>query len=387
MAFDSTRHITIAYDARLFDLPGIGRVVCQTLVALVAKPRVDLSILLIGSAHHREALEDIVAHAEHQSVRVRFMDSSPFSIGEQLEMRQIIRSEQVDLWHSPHFNVPLLAPCRVVWTVNDLIPILFPDSNSSLAATAYCRCMYFLASHRVDKILSISDVTREALQSRYPCSRDKCETIYFGLDHNAGGATLQENGRGGVDIPEKYILYVGTYKPWKNLGRLLNALAIVKQQLPCVTLILVGKQGKRKENIEDSIADLGLVHNVMMLGSVDETALDDLYARATIVVCPSIVEGFGFAGLEAMKRGAAVLASDIPVFREVYQDGCGYFDPYRPEAIAEAILALLSDESKRSEYRIRGRSVASKYVWGNHIMRLLQVYSNVVARPGTEDRK
>jgi glycosyltransferase involved in cell wall biosynthesis len=370
----------IAFDARLMDLPGIGRVVYQTAVALLGEPREDLSVVLVGNASHHRTLESIIGGGKSQSASVCTMAASPYSIAEQFEIRTLIRSRRIDVWHAPHVNLPLLSGCPVVWSVNDVIPLLYTAFNASFMATSYFRLMYLCGSRRARKILTISEATRNSFGKLFPGSIGKTETLYLGLDHSSSPGTVLRTPAFGLQLPHKYALYVGTHKPWKNLDRLFEAFALLKSEMHSAMLVLVGKQGKRKENIDGTIAMLGLADSVLQIGDVEDSTLNMIYNNASVVVCPSIEEGFGFSGLEAMRRSVPVAASDIPVFREVYQDGCVYFDPLNARSIADVLRDVFQGTVPSRDLVEKGRRVAAGYSWSDYANKLVAVYRIVGGR-------
>ena len=169
-----------------------------------------------------------------------------------------------------------------------------------------------------------------------------------------------------ADRPLKYLLAVSTIEPRKNHARLLAAWEILKGTTdPNVKLVLVGTLGWDNASLLQNLRPWIDRGEVFMLNAVPAPDLRVLYRHAAATVCPSLGEGFDFSGAEAMRSGGVVIASDIPVHREVYDGAAVYFDPYSTASLLESLKRVIFSPDAteiQGELRARGQEVAARYL-------------------------
>jgi glycosyltransferase involved in cell wall biosynthesis len=164
--------------------------------------------------------------------------------------------------------------------------------------------------------------------------------------------------------PVDYILMVATIEPRKNHETLLAAWEkMTAERLSSVKLVMVGKLGWHHDGILSKFRPWMERGDAFFLTDVPSADLRLLYKHARVTVCPSFGEGFDFAGVEAMKSGGPVIASDIPVHREIYSDAAEYFNPYSYEELCSAIVRVIDPAipHRRNELIARGRTVSERY--------------------------
>lgn len=170
-----------------------------------------------------------------------------------------------------------------------------------------------------------------------------------------------------------YFLYVGNAYPHKNLKRLVKAIVL----LDVARLKIVASRNIFTQRLEKSINEENASSLVEILGYVGDTELNNLYKNSIAFVFPSLSEGFGLPGIEAMRAGTLVLASDTPVFREIYKDNVIYFDPLDVNSIKNAMEKSLTlnpvQRNKILENEIR---LAKTYSWAKMAQQTLEVYQS-----------
>ncbi|OGM31245.1 hypothetical protein A2630_04450 [Candidatus Woesebacteria bacterium RIFCSPHIGHO2_01_FULL_44_10] len=172
-------------------------------------------------------------------------------------------------------------------------------------------------------------------------------------------------------MKKPYFLYVGNAYPHKNLQRAAEAALAARQ-----TLFIASSRNIFTERLEKMIRELRAQDYVKLLGFVPDDKLAALYRNAIAFVCPSTYEGFGLPGLEAMAAGTLVLASNIPVFKEIYQDHALYFNPYDFSAIAAAMKdALEMSPSTRTVHIKAAQKFVRRYSWSQMAKQTLKVYN------------
>ncbi|MBI4135545.1 glycosyltransferase family 4 protein [Candidatus Uhrbacteria bacterium] len=266
----------------------------------------------------------------------------------------------IDIYHFPHWDVPLLFRRPFVVTIHDLE--LF-SSNRTRENSTRGRLTYWLKfqafklvfRHAVlaaRGIIVPSNVVREQLLDLYPQVRKKTHVIYEAPTIDANGyrlaasapvTSISTNAKPYPLYPNPYILYVGAAYPHKNLSRLLEAWKIVHAQLPDYKLVLVGREDFfwKKLKLEIGNWKLEIGDSVVWYGEATDAELATLYQNAALLIQPSLEEGFSLPPLEALAHGTPVAVSDIPVHREILDNAAAYFNPRDPAAIAKTIIGTL----------------------------------------------
>lgn len=178
----------------------------------------------------------------------------------------------------------------------------------------------------------------------------------------------------------KYFIYVGNAYPHKNLERAVKAMVLLNRELETkVLFFIVSSRNVFTQRLEKIISKAHAGEFVKLLGFVEDEKLRDLYKNSVGFLYPSLVEGFGLPGLEAMKSGALVLCSDIPVFKEIYQKYGIYFDPKDSNSIKEAMQEVLRLGKVERERVIEdGKKFVERYSWEKMAKETLNVYKEVL---------
>jgi glycosyltransferase involved in cell wall biosynthesis len=220
-----------------------------------------------------------------------------------------------------------------------------------------------LALRRARALACISESTRAALVKRFPAAREKALAIPLAADPAFGAPAAEDAAvvaRHGLRKP--YLLCTGTLEPRKNLPRLIAAFAALPHGLrDGFDLVLAGARGW--DEAETFAAVRAHADKVRTLGYVPDDDLRAIFRRASAFAFPSLGEGFGLPVLEAMKAGVPVLASDIPVLREVGGDAALYADPLDVEALSAGLQTLLGDERGRARLAHLGAERAAAFSW------------------------
>ncbi len=279
------------------------------------------------------------------------------SFSEQLIMPILFLKDRLDFVHIPYFNVPIFYPGKFIVTIHDLTILHFDTGKAStlplplykLRRLGYWIAL-FIGLHRAVKIIAVSETTKKEIIDHFHINPDKIIVTYEGVD------PLLPTGK--RIIKEPYFLYVGNAYPHKNLEILIGATPI--------QLVLVGKQDFFYNK---------LPHNrkIVLFGEASEGELQNLYKNATALVFPSLMEGFGLPGLEAMAVGTPVVCSDIPVFHEIYADAALYFDP-KSEKDMKSKLELVQNTDTRNNLIKKGFSQVKKYSWEKMARQTLVVF-------------
>lgn len=302
-----------------------------------------------------------------------------------LDLPLRLSMHKFDLLHSPAFIAPLKAPCPVVITMHDITYLLYPAHF----ARWWIRYMESVAPATVRSAAAIicgSEHSKLDLVEAYKVSPAKVHVVPYGVDHQRfqPGAALNLAWAGQMGIREGYVLHVGELSHRKNIPALLQAVAHLRSsgKWDARQLVLAGAEAPGMlgaDEIHRTIDQLGLSAHVVLAGRVPEEHLAGLYAQASLLVMPSLYEGFGFPVLEAMAAGTPVVASNTSSLPEVAGAAAILISPNDTQALAEAIRSVLENPSCAAELKAKGLAWARQFNWQRTAAETLEVYRGIVS--------
>lgn len=301
----------------------------------------------------------------------------------QVEIARIARKDHLDIIHDPTGALPLtLAQTRRVATIHDVIPYIFPRTSTTLDWFLY-HAWLPVATRSLDAVITISQQSKEDLIKHMHLRENQIEIIPDGVSRKYHPMREAEFSpaleRAGISRP--YILYVGSIEPRKNLNRLLQAFAGLRQWLDKWTLVIVGARNYWKSSpVIQVVEQLGLTDKVIFTGFIQEDDLPSIYNGADCFIFPSLYEGFGLPVLEAMACGTPVITSNSSSLPEVAGDAGILVDPNQVEAITSAMRQVLSDPDLAAELRQRGLARAAGFTWERTARETVAVYKSVLSR-------
>lgn len=299
-----------------------------------------------------------------------------FGFGEQLGLAKQIRSLKPDLVHFTMVQQPIRYRGKVVTTMNDLTTLRFrnPDKNRVIFTTKQkvYRLVNKIVARKSAALFTYSEFVKDDVARFARINSRKITVTHLAADKIAEKpepiAELQD---------ASFVMYTGRPMEHKNLRRLIEAFAISKKANPGIKLVLVGKKDTLYKRHERQVRKKG-IGGVVFTGFVSEGQLRWLYEHALVYVMPSLSEGFGLPGLEAMAHGCPVVSSNATCLPEVYGDAAHYFDPLDVDDMAAKIQDVISSEALRSKLISRGHEQTKKYSWRRMAEETLQVYKEVL---------
>jgi glycosyltransferase involved in cell wall biosynthesis len=303
---------------------------------------------------------------------------------DQVALPAALRRDRVDVFLSPYYKRPLAAPCPTVVTIHDLFFIGYPGRRRPLYDLAMTRLARLYAAG-ADAIVTDSEHSRRAIAARLGPAAARAVVIPVGLGPEFQPTTPSPAQRARYGLGARYALYVGNFRPHKNLPRLLRAWAALPASVGSAhRLVLAGGDRAGRAPLAALADALGLGDRVVFPGLVDDADLPALYGGADAVVLPSLEEGFGLPALEAMACGAPVVASRRGALPEVVGDAGLLVDPEDERALGGALARVLGAASERVALATRGLARAAGFTIERTAGRVIDLLEATAAgRPAT----
>ena len=283
-----------------------------------------------------------------------------------------------DLVHFTMPQQPLLFFGNKVTTLHDLTFLKYPRNKSSNYFIFIIKKILYIfllkASTRSSaKIIVPSIFVKDALISFIPSLGKKVSVIYEAAEtkHITKAQPLK-------DVRKPFIFHVGSPLPHKNIENLLVAYTEIKNSNPDVQLVLAGKKEFYFNKLQKVIDKHPFKESIVAPGLVNDNELSWLYKNCEAYILPSLSEGFGLPGLEAMVHGAPVVSSNATCLPEVYGNAALFFNPENTEDISLKIERILSDTELRKDLIKKGYSQVKKYSWKKMAEETLGVYTKLL---------
>ena len=282
----------------------------------------------------------------------------------------------IDLYHSTDYLVPNLRRKPVIATLFDAIPIMRPEwGNPRLRALK--NALLRSAAVNADRVITVSEAAVDEIVRCFNVPAERIRVVPLGVGEewfttpSASNDATQPLG-----LRTGYFLFVGSLQPRKNVMQLIQAYERLPESVRADhQLVIVGKYAWGVPELRRLLEDRRAQGRVIWLEHVDHATLHAVYAGAAAFVFPSLAEGFGLPVVEALASGLPVVASDLPVLREVAGNHAIFVPPDDRDALAEAMRASLAAPEIDSEQR---RSWARRFSWKTCALRTIDVYRECV---------
>lgn len=315
--------------------------------------------------------------------RVRVHEGGRFpvrSVWMQLSLPMILRTLRPDVVHFTNYLAPVLTRVPYVVSIHDMTLSLMPEHHT-FKKRLLTSSLVPAVAQRARLILAPSEATRRDIVRVLGIAAERIRVIPYAPSPTfgpvAGGLDTLAAGYG---VRPPYFLYVGTLEPRKNVARVLRAFARVCGEMPSQRFVLVGQRGWKCDDVFAEAARPELAGRVTFLDYAPEEDLPLLYSHATALVYASLYEGFGFPVVEAMACGTPVITSRSSSLAEIGEGAAVLVDPLDDAAIAEALLAVGTDASRRQDLRTRGLERARQYTWERTARATLAAYREAASR-------
>jgi glycosyltransferase involved in cell wall biosynthesis len=358
----------IAFDAKRFfhNTSGLGNY-SRDLVRILAKYFPENEYILLNK-NKSERGSDILENSN-----VHFVETSKGSMSRQFKMGKDAQKQNADLFHGLSGELPLKwdkKPIKKIVTIHDLIFVRYPQYYSFFDRKIHL-WKFKKAANSADKIIAISEQTKRDIIQFLKVSESKIEVIYQGC-HKAfkeqQSNELIQNIKQKFNLPERFILNVGTIEDRKNLLNIVKGINGTN-----IPLVVVGKKTKYFQKIEDFIKKNNLEKQVYFLEGVSMDELAVIYKLADIFVYPSFFEGFGIPVIEALFSKTVTITSNTSCLPEAGGPDSVYIDPNNYLDIQSKIKFLWDNESERKRRAGKGFEFVQKFndePIANQLMRL-----------------
>jgi len=374
--------LRIAIDARKWRDFGIGTYV-RNVVRRLARLDRETTYFLFCNSNDAPTLRDLAENF------VPVVEDAPgYGVREHISLPRKLRSLKADLFHAPHYVLPLLCTTPSVVTIHDCIHLLFPQYLPNRLAWRYAHFMMGSAIRRSAAVFTVSEASRRDILHFFPwADPDKVQVVPNALDFGVledPGAEETERVRERYQIRGRFILYAGNIKPHKNLDRLVTAFSLLRRRggFDDVRLVIVGSAEENKYAALRRTAEVtGVRNEVRFFGFVPDRTLSALYRSASAFAFPSLYEGFGLPPLEAMACGTPVVTSQLSSLPEVVGDAAVFVDPWSASDIAQGLERALTDEPLRAVLREKGRERVKAFSWDRSVSAIHAGYLKALGRP------
>lgn len=296
---------------------------------------------------------------------------------------QYLKKNPVDVYHTQYITPFFVSKeIKIITHIHDVSFLAYPEFIKK-TDLFFLKLLIPISLKRADKIIAVSEFTKNEIVKYYKTDPQKIEVVY-----NAVGEDFLQSDYSGnelfeirkkYNLPEEFILYIGTLQPRKNIPMLIRAFAGAKEKSPGTKLVLAGNRNAHNfdSNIDKEIERLKISDSVIFPGFVDEKDKSALFQLAKAFVFPSLYEGFGIPILEAMSQKIPVLASDILIHREIAGNGVLYFNPDSIDEMQEKLYNILADENSRKNLINLADKRLDFFSWKKSAEKILKIYSGL----------
>ncbi|HLL61097.1 MAG TPA: glycosyltransferase family 1 protein, partial [Candidatus Nitrosocosmicus sp.] len=354
-------------DARLYFQTGVG-VYLRNLLYYLQETAPD-NILFYAYVMEDESDRIIFNHPNFIKVKT---SSRWHTFSEQLGFVTKLLSDNLDLMHFTYFSQPLLYNKKFIATVHDTTLLPFKTGKASTKSQIFYEIKHFAfrkvfnnqIKNAINIITPTQTVKQEILDVYGPEYQDKIFPIYEGVNYELMKATENTNLK---NLYKKdFCMYIGNFYPHKNVERLIKAFSKVEGD---IQLILIGSENYFSGRILKLIHEMNLKHRIIFCHTASENELAFFYKNAKALIQPSLSEGFGLPLLEAAYFNCPIIASDIPVFKELLEDNYVTFNPLQIKDISQKINQFL-----KSPLTFNYKKIIQKYTFQKMAAETLQIY-------------
>ncbi len=299
-------------------------------------------------------------------------------------LAKYLKKNPVDVFETQYITPWFVSrKIKIITIIHDISFNFFP-AHIKFLDLLFLRLLIPISLKRADRIVAVSEFTKKEIEKYYQISAEKIEVIFNAVSEDFLRQDVSqgklEQVREKYELPDRFLLYMGTLQPRKNLPFFIEAFAKLKQQIPDLKLVIAGnlKAHNVDLQIENKIKQLSLENEVIFPGFIDEDDKAAIFALAHVFVFPSLYEGFGIPILEAMSQGVPVVASNIESLKEIGSDCALFFDVQSLDNLAEKLYTACMDQKVRERLIPMGKERVSFFSWEKSARKTIETYANLL---------
>lgn len=294
-----------------------------------------------------------------------------------------LRRNPVDVYHTQYIT-PFFVPrsVKILTIVHDISFNFFPQFMK-LSDLFFLKALIPLSLRRADKVVGVSKFTQGEIIKYYGIDTKKVEFIYNSIGDEFLTKKISSEEldfvRNKYALPEKFILYLGTLQPRKNISQLIEAFALVKKEATDLKLVICGNRNAHNSDkrIDEQIIKNKVEDSVIFPGFIDDEDKVAVFRLAHVFAFPSLYEGFGIPPLEAMSQGVPVICSEIPSLKEIAGNGALFFDLCSLEDFSKKLYDISVNKDLRDELIRSGEARISLFSWEKSARKMLAIYADM----------
>jgi glycosyltransferase involved in cell wall biosynthesis len=361
----------IAIDARELGGSGTGRYIERLLYYLQEYDKENDYFVLL-----KPSVFKIWAPACQNFTKVS-CPHTEFTFAEQIGFLRQIRSLSLDLIHFPMVQQPVFYSGNTITTMNDLTTLRFRNPSKNYVVFSLKRWIYWWVNkkvaHKSNALIAYTNFVKNDVVRFAHVDKRKVSVIKLAAEDLRGAPQPIKKLVG-----ENFIMFTGRPLPHKNLYHLIEAFTELRKKYPDLMLAIIGKKDASYNNYISFMKKLGVREGVVFTDYIPDAQLKWALSNTRAYIFPSLSEGFGLPGLEAMHYGAPLVSSNATCLPEVYGGAAHYFDPTDVNDMAAKIDEVLSDQELRKKLIEKGKIQVKKYSWARMAKETLEVYKKVL---------
>lgn len=297
-------------------------------------------------------------------------------------MEEDIDRHKLDIYHGLSHEIPFKQKnkhTKYIVTIHDLLFLRFRQNFKWIDIQIYLSKIKYSCRH-ADLILAVSEQTKQDLinflhvpEKKIVVSYQSCSSLYYSVPDDS----IIEDVKRHYNLPENYYLFVSALVKHKNIGRIIESLALLPKEIQ-YPLVVVGKETAYKKHLLEIIKKYGLHDKVLFIDYVQQAHLPSIYRQAKLLIWPSLFEGFGIPIIEALFCKLPVITSNVGCFPEVGGEGACYVNPESSSDIASGIELVITNSGKYAEMQEKGYAHVQKFHIKKTTAHLLELYSNLL---------
>lgn len=381
----SNQALTIGFDAKraVNNLTGIGNY-SRLVIEHLAKANPDHRLLLYTPKMKENPRLENIRHLDNVEFRLPPPQGFKGSLWRTFGITNHLKADKVDIFHGLSNELPLNIKghgVKSVVTIHDLIFLTLPDTYGKIEQTVY-NYKFRAACRNADRIISISECTKRDIIKYYGIEEEKISVVYQGCDDIFRSPVSPEEIariKRRYNLPERYIIQVGTIEKRKNLELTVKALSTLPAD---IKLVAVGRDHLGyKKRVTRIAAETGVADRIIWLEGIPFTDLPALYSGALVSAYPSRYEGFGIPVLESLECRTPVVGATGSCLEESGGPASLYVDPHDARGMAEALQAIIQGKIDLDRIREEGKRHASKFSTAQMIQGIQAVYNSLPDTP------